>query len=519
MRKLLGGLAIILMLGLGVVRPSAQEGERRPASILIVGGTVVDGTGAHGRRADVRVLGDTIQEIGKLAPQPGERVIDARGLVVAPGFIDTHSHADAGLLEKPEAESQIRQGITTVIVGQDGGSHFPLQMYFEQVQAKHIAPNLASFVGHGTVRSRVLGTDYKRHATPEEEAKMAALVDQEMQAGALGLSSGLEYDPGFYATTEEVIACAREAGKYGGLYISHVRNEDNQAFQSFRELIRIAEEGHLPAQISHIKLGSKNVWGKAPDVLRLMQEADRRGLDITADVYPYLYWQSTITALVPTRDWENRAIWEKGLADVGGPEHVLLTTYTPDPAWAGKTIAALSAQTGKDPVTVIQEVVRHTHGKEATGREGVVVTAMSEDDLRTFLKAPRIMFCSDGVPGGSHPRGAGTYPRILGRYVREYHVLRLEEAIHKASALPAWRMGFADRGLIKTGMKADIVLFDPKTVIDMATTANPTAPPVGLPYVLVNGVVVLDNGKMTGERPGMVLRRRSVQAAPIFFPR
>jgi N-acyl-D-amino-acid deacylase len=474
--------------------------------LLIRGGTLVDGTGAPRRAADVRVVGDRIREVGRLAPRPGERVIDARGRVVAPGFIDTHSHADGGLLDAPEAESQVRQGITTAIIGQDGGSHLPLKAYFESIREKRVALNLASFVGHGTVRGQVMGADFKRAATREEVARMAALVEEEMKSGALGLSTGLEYDPGFYATTEEVIGLARVAGRHGGIYISHIRDEEQETFRWIDELIRIAREARLPAQISHIKLSSAEVWGKAAEALRRIERARREGLEITADVYPYRSWSSTITALVPTRDWEDAALWEKGLADVGGPENVLLATYTPDPAWAGKTIAQIAKQTGRDAVSIVQEVVRRTR-VEGAGREGVVVTAMTEEDLRRFIASPHVMFCTDGGLRSRHPRGAGSYPRILGRYVREARVLSLEEAVRKMTSFPATRMGLRDRGRVQPGMKADLVLFNPHTVRDTATPSNPGARPVGLTHVLVNGVPVLDDGRLTGARPGAVLLR------------
>jgi N-acyl-D-amino-acid deacylase len=507
MRRFIPMLLLLITLGALRGQSAPQEAAAGPASILIAGGTVVDGTGAKGRHADVRIVGDTIAEIGKLKPRPGESVISARGQIIAPGFIDTHSHADGGLLESPTAETQIRQGITTSIVGQDGGSHLPLAAWFAEVRKTHVALNIASFVGHGTVRSAATGKDYKRPVTPAELTKMEALVEQEMQSGALGLSSGLEYDPGYYSTTEELIALARVAGQHGGLYISHVRDEGNEALTSFRELIRIAEEAHLPAQISHIKLGTSHVWGKAPQVLQMMEEANRRGVDISADVYPYLYWQSTLTVLTLDRNWENRAIWEKGLAEVGGAGHVLLSSYTPDAAWQGKTIAQIAAMTGRDPISVIQEIVRKTHGEGVTARESVVVTAMTDDDLKQFIASPRIMFCTDGGLRGTHPRGAGSYPRILGHYVRALKVIPLEEAIRKMTSLPARRMSIPDRGALQVGKKADIVIFDAGKVLDKATTANPTAPPVGLSTVLVNGVPVLEAGKMTGARPGMVLRR------------
>jgi N-acyl-D-amino-acid deacylase len=475
-------------------------------SILISGGTVIDGTGSKRRKADVRIVGDTIKEIGELTAKPGEKVINAAGMIVAPGFIDAHSHADGGLLTDPDAETQVRQGITTSVVGQDGSSHFPLAAWFAEVEAKHVALNIASFVGHGTVRDQVTGKEYKRTTTPEEQKKMADLVTQEMKSGGLGVSSGLEYDPGFYSTTDELIACARAVAPFRGIYISHVRDEGDKAFESFRELITIAEKGGIPAQISHIKLDTSPVWNKAPDVLALMQAARKRGLDISADVYPYTYWQSTIIVLIPTRDWSDRKAWEVGLAEVGGPEHVRLTTYTPDSSWAGKTIADIAAMTGHDPITVIQEVVQKTHGQGATGSESVVVTAMTESDVDHFIEEPGIMFCTDGSLRPSHPRGAGSFPRILAEYVRRKRLLTFEEAIHKATALPAARFGFAHRGRIARGMKADIVLFDPETVQDKATVANPAAEPVGIPTVLINGVPVLENGKITGEHPGTILR-------------
>ena len=486
-------------------RPLARQENY---SILIAGGRVIDGTGARPRRADVRIVGGKIAAIGSLTAEQGERVVDAKGLVVAPGFIDAHSHADGELLEDPDAETQIRQGITTSVVGQDGDSHFPLQTWFDAVTAKGVALNIASFVGHGTVRTQAMGAEASKPATPAQIAKMKELTAQEMAAGAIGLSSGLEYVPGRYSTTEELIACAQVAGRFGGLYISHVRNEDNQALESFRELLRIADEGHLPAQISHIKLCSTPVWGKSKTVIRMMADARRRGLDITADIYPYLYWQSTIVVLIPTEEWENRALWTKGLADVGGAGHVLLSSYTPKPEWAGKTLAEIAAQTHQDPVTIIQEIVRATHGPGATGKEGVIVTAMSERDVDTFLADPHIMFCSDGGLHGTHPRGAGSFPRVLGRYVRERKVLSLEAAVHKMTGLTAQRMGLADRGVLAVGKAADIVLFDAAKVNDTATTANPTSAPLGIPTVFVNGVLVMENGRATGAHPGGVLKRQ-----------
>jgi N-acyl-D-amino-acid deacylase len=489
-------------------RPGVSQ-PLRPASLLLRGGTLIDGTGAPRRRADLRVSNGVIQEIGQLKPKSVEKVIDARGLIVAPGFIDTHSHADGGLLLAPDAELPIKQGITTAIIGQDGGSNLPLSTFWAAIKARPVALNLASFVGHGSIRNAVMGEDYKRAATPAEIAKMTALVEREMKSGALGLSSGLEYDPGLYAKTEEVVALAKVAAKYRGIYISHVRDEENEALTSIRELIRIAEAAKLPAQISHIKLGSRPVWNRTAEVFRLMSDAKRRGIEISADIYPYTYWRSTITVITPTRDWSDRAAWQKGLEEIGGAKNVLLSTYTPNLAWQGKTIAQIALETGRDAVAIVQEIVQKTHSEGSTGREGVVVTAMQEDDLRRFIAHPNIMFCTDGGLRGGHPRAAGSFPRVLARYVRQLHVLKLEDAIRKMTSLPARRMGLSERGELKIGKKADIVLFDATKVIDTATTANPMSKPLGLPMVIVNGVPVLQGGEMTGARPGMVLLRQN----------
>jgi N-acyl-D-amino-acid deacylase len=476
-------------------------------SILITGGEVIDGTGLRRHVADVRIQGDTIVAVGHLNRKPGERVISAKGMVVSPGFIDAHSHVDGWLLSDPVAESQIRQGITTSVIGQDGGSHYPIREMFAQYAAKHVALNIASYVGHGTIRGIVLGKDYKRESTQAEVSKMVHLVGQEVADGALGLSSGLEYEPGRFGNTAELVSMAKAAGKHGGIYISHMRNEDNYVLQAIDELFTIAKEGHLGAQISHIKIGSARVWGKASQILAKMDDAEKHGIYITADVYPYTYWQSTIRVLIPTQDYADKKLWEQGLKDVGGPDHVLLGNYGPDPEWKGKTIGEISKLTGKDPVSICQEIVAATSGAHSKEGETVVVTAMSEADLEKFIASPRIMFCTDGQRGGAHPRYAGSFPRILGVYVRQRHVLTLEQAIRKMTSFPAHRLGFRHRGELKPGYKADIVIFNPNTVLDKATTKDPETPPVGISTVFVNGVPVLDNGVATRKTPGQVIKR------------
>ena len=471
-------------------------------STLIRGGTLVDGSGAAPRRADVRVVGDLVAEVGHLQARPGERVVDATGFVVAPGFIDAHSHADGGIAKDPTAASQITQGITTAVVGQDGGWAGPITDTFARLRATRPALNFAVFSGHGGIRGRVLGKDFKRAATADEIARMAALVDADMRAGALGLSSGLEYDPGYYSTTDELIELNRPVGRVRGVTISHVRDEADKAFEAFEELQRVARESGAHGQISHIKLGSAAVWGKAAEVC-----ARFIGPSASADVYPYTFWQSTMAALTPSRAWERRDIWVKALADVGGAKNVRLTNYSPEPKWVGKTLLELSSQTHRDPISLIQEILRKTHLPGKEGSESVAVQAMTEADLQTFIRHPRVMFCSDGQIGGSHPRGAGSFPRVLGRYVRELRVLTLQEAVRRMTSLPAATLGLSNRGLVRAGYAADIVIFDPKTIADRATAKDPTLLSVGVRDVLVSGVPVLAGGRTIGARSGRVLLR------------
>ena len=474
--------------------------------LVIKGGLVYDGLGGAPKRLDIRIEGSVIKAIGHVKVRRGDRVIDAKGLAVSPGFIDAHSHADGGIFEDPNAETQIRQGITTAVVGEDGFSAIPITDFLNKLKGRPASINFATFAGHGAIRKAVIGNE-NRKATPDELKRMSEIVDREMKSGALGLSTGLEYEPGRYGDTSELIALSKVAAKSHGIYISHVRNEDNQAFEAFRELIEIARQAKLPAEINHIKLCSTRVWGRATEVLKMMADAKKEGVDITADVYPYLYWQSTIRVIIETEQFDDRKQWEQGLSDVGGPSHVLLTSYSPNPKWVGKTIAEISTETRVDPITLIQRIIDSCYGKGKQGSESVVVTAMSDEDLKTFIGSPRIMFCSDGGLNGTHPRGAGSFPRILGVYVRQNHTIPLQEAVRKMTSYPAWRFGFKDRGVIAEGKKADLVIFDPAKVVDTATTKAPLSPPRGLPTVIVNGIPVLLHGTATGAHPGVGIRR------------
>jgi N-acyl-D-amino-acid deacylase len=485
-----------LLAGLGMQLPP-------PGTLLIVNGQVIDGTGAPPRSVAIRVQGDLVVAMAPgLTAGPTDRVIDASGLVVAPGFIDMHSHASGGLDAHPDAITQIRQGITTAVVGQDGGGTLPITDFFESVVSARPAINFATAVGHGTVRGLVLGADYKRPATAQEIETMKALVDRGMQDGAVGLTSGLEYDPGFYAAPGELVELARVAAKYGGFYASHVRDEENTVFDAWREAIDVGRRAGLPVEISHIKLASQAVWGRAAEALALIDAARREGIDVTADWYPYTYWQSSLYVLLPDRDFENRQKWTTGLAEIGGAEHVLVTGYRPDPSYNGRTLANIAAASGTDPVTLAIEMIR------AGGPNiGIIGTAMREDDLAILFAHPQVLICSDGAMTGRHPRGYGAFPRVLGRYVRERKLVPLEDAIAKMTGRSAARLGLADRGVLAPGKKADIVIFDAATIGDRGTPEDPSLAPVGVRHVIVNGEPVLADGVPTGARPGRPLKR------------
>lgn len=493
---------VLIVLTVFALSGSAQQ-QGGKSQVLISGGTLIDGTGTTRRIADVRIVGDTVKEIGKLKAQPGEQVIDAKGLVVAPGFVDIHNHSERGFANDPTARTQTLQGITTIAVGPDGGSPFPIADYLKWCETQRLATNVISFVGHATVRQKVMGQDFKRAATEAEIARMSELVEQAMREGAVGLSSGLEYDVGNPATTEEVIALSKAAARYGGIYMSHVRDEADLAFDAFREAIRIGREAGLPVQISHIKLGTVGVWNKAADVVKLIEAARRNGQDITADCYPYEAWSSTITVLVPSRRHDDPAAVKKGLDDVGGGGNVLVTNCSAHRNYEGRTLDEIAKMSGKSAVDVYIQIVKD-------GGAGVVCKSMIEPDIRTFYQQRWVMVSSDGGIGMRHPRGAGTFPRVLGRYVREQKWLSLEEAIRKMSSFPAWRLGLKDRGAIKVGMKADVIVFDSNQVIDRSTMTQPGIEPVGVHYVWVNGGMVVAEGKVTGERSGAVLRHNSL---------
>jgi dihydroorotase/N-acyl-D-amino-acid deacylase len=507
----------------GVMTLAAQ-----PYDLLITGGRIIDGSGSPYFHGDIAIRGDSIAAIGKLASSDARVRIDASGLVVAPGFIDIHSHAGRLVRENPALESAVRQGVTTVLEGQDGSSPVPLGAALKSLASIPVTINFGYFVGQGAIRNAVMGS-VNRVATPEELARMKALARDAMLDGAFGLSTGLFYVPGNFTPTEEVIELARVVGEYGGMHISHMRDEATHVFDSVRETIRIGEEGRLPTQITHHKIIGKANWGNSRKTLQIVEEARERGVDITLDQYPYTASHTATTALFPQWSLEGGAsalkerlqapeqrsrieaeIVRRIRDDRGGgsAENIQLSRCDYDPSLAGKTLADVTRARGLEPT--LENAAATAIEIQEKGGCYAIYHSMSEEDLERILSFPWTMIASDGeapVFGSAspHPRAYGTFPRVLGRYTREKRLFSLEEAIRKMTALPAWRLKIFDRGLLRPGMYADIAIFDPGVIADRSEFKNPHQYSVGVKHVVVNGRPVLLDGKMTGTRSGRVL--------------
>ena len=503
-------------------------GNSQDYDLIIRGGKVVDGSGNPWYHADIAIKNDRIAEIGQLSNHEAKRVIDAHGLVVAPGFIDPHTHALRGIFEVPNAESALLQGVTTLTEGNDGSSPYPIDRHYADIDNLRISPNWAVFVGQGTIRQRVIGFGLRK-ATPDEMERMKQMVRDAMEQGALGISTGLFYVPGSFTSTEEVIELSKVAAEYNGIYISLIREEAAQLIDSVQETIRIGEEANIPVQITHHKVIGVENWGASIESLRLVDEARERGVDVTIDQYPYTASQTSINALIPqwaqaggreemlsrinsaeTYSTIKNEVVAKILYDRGGgdPKNVFISRNSWDPDMAGKNLAELAIDAGLEPTPenaadVVFDIIR---GGGATA----VYHAIGPEDVDRIMQHPATAIGSDGPvgvfgEGAPHPRQYGTFARVLGLYVRERKILSLEEAIRKMSSQSARRLGIHDRGLITKGYFADIAIFDPDEIIDKATFENPHQYAIGTKFVLVNGTVVVENGQHTGARPGRIL--------------
>jgi N-acyl-D-aspartate/D-glutamate deacylase len=472
---------------------------------LIKNVKVIDGTGAPARAASVRIKNDRILEIGELLqPFPGEQVVDGKGKVLAPGFIDTHSHHDWGMDKNPEITMALAQGITTIVVGQDGGSA-PIKEIEAQLSKQPISLNLATYVGHNSIRVKAMGNaGFRRQATNEELEKMKVLLLEDLKNGALGLSTGLEYERGFYSSRDEVLELAKTTAAAGGRYISHIRSEDISLEDALDEIVQIGRIAKLSVQIAHFKIAMRSKWGKTPEILAALQEARRSGVNITADWYPYEYWSSTLRVLFPKRDYDNLASAEFALTELAPPEKIIISSYEANTAYEWKTIAEIAKLRSEKPAVTLMHLVAESEEKGTD--QSAICGSMTESDMVALMEWPSTNICSDGAAEG-HPRGHGAFARVLARYVREQHRLTLENAIYKMTGLAAEHVGIAERGLIAPGYFADVVLFDPATVQDHATYQQPLQLSTGFSKVWVNGKVVFSNGKATKVYAGSLVKK------------
>ena len=535
--------------------------------LIVQNGRVIDGSGRPAFNGDVAIKGDRIARVGNLWGARAKRTIDARGQIVAPGFIDMLGQSESFLLIDPRAMSKVMMGVTTEITG-EGESIAPLNdlilkeqedfnrrykltvdwrtlgQYFNRLEKQGSGVNLGTFVGATQIREYVIGYD-DRPPTPAELEQMRKLVADAMKDGALGVSTSLQYVPARFAKTDEIVELAKVAHQYGGIYITHQRSEANAIDDSMKEVFEIARRANIPAEIWHFKTAYKKNWGRMPEMLRRIEAARRQGLKITADVYPYVAGSTSLSACLPPwaleggtdrmiarlRDPQTRARlkreiktdakdWENIYLGSGGPSGILIASVVNHELenWQGKRLSEIAAAQTKDPLDALLDFIIADHGQT-----GAIFFMMQESDMQAALKSPLVSICTDsgaratdGPLAGSksHPRGWGTYPRILGRYVRDQHLMPLEFAIHKMTGLPASNIGLKNRGLLREGYFADITIFDPNTVIDRATFEEPNQYPVGINFVIVNGQIEVDKGRRTPALAGRVLRGPGCSSGP-----
>jgi len=500
-------LALFVLASASVLAFAPQASQ--PSTTLIQNAMLIDGTGAAPRRGDLRLSGDRIVAVGNLSPANGERVVDAGGLALAPGFIDTHSHHEGGLATGRDALAMVSQGVTTIVTGQDGGGS-GLAALFARLEKDPVAVNVASYAGHGPLRTSVMGQDSKRTATPAEVAKMKPLLQAEMDAGALGLSTGLEYDPGIYSDPSEVLALAKVAGDAGGRYISHIRSEDRWFWESIDEVITIGRVNKMPVQISHIKLGMLDLWGQAEKAIAVLDTARAAGVQLTADIYPYTYWQSNLGVFFPKRNFADRAEATFVLEHVTRANEIIFNGYRRHPEYAGKTLAQVAVLRGTPDVQTLLDLLAEPEGSGVS----IVARGMSDADVERLIRWPYANVCSDGHSTGLHPRGFGSFSKVLGPYVRDKKLFSVEEAVRKMTTLAAANVGIVNRGRLAPGYFADLVLFDSATVADRADFGYAQAQAVGIKTVWVNGQIVFQDAKTTGTYSGRPIRREKAPRPP-----
>jgi N-acyl-D-amino-acid deacylase len=506
---------------------SSSQSVSPSYDLVITNARVIDGSGNPWFRADIGIKDGRIVRIGRIGAAQASQAIDAKGQILAPGFIDVHTHVES-IYSLPAAENFIRMGVTSLVTGNCGTSTTDVGEFLGRIQAKPIAVNLATLIAHGSVRRRVVGLD-DRAPTAEEQKQMEALVEKGMQEGAVGLSTGLIYTPGTFAKTDEIIGLARVAARYGGLYATHMRNEGEKVADAIRESIQIGEQAGLPVEISHFKISSKKLWGQSPMTLGLVRDARARGLTVTVDQYAYTASSTSLESRLPSwlraggleeakKRLADQTTREKVVTDMKDSlkrsgfkdfDYAVVASYDPDKSFNGKSIAEITKLVKKksDVSSQIDQMIE----MYLAGGAGMVYHGMSEDDVKRIMQEPFTMIASDsGVRQNDesvpHPRGYGNNVRVLGHYVRELKLLSLEDAVRKMTSLPAQTFGFRDRGLIREGFAADIVIFDENTIIDRATYDQPHQFPVGISFVIVNGEVVLKDNALTIARPGTALR-------------